>query len=164
MSRFLRTFSVARSVIARRSYASEAASSSGKLRLNFTLPHQAILKDFEAIQVNIQSTEGDMGILADHVPTIAQLNLGGLVEVIAADNKPRKYFVSGGFAIINPDSTLNINAVEAFDIEQIDVEAARRGSEEAARKLNAAGTSEADKVTARVEQELYDSILLAVKA
>ncbi|KAJ3027467.1 UNVERIFIED_CONTAM: delta subunit of the central stalk of mitochondrial F1F0 ATP synthase, atp16 [Siphonaria sp. JEL0065] len=161
--RFFRTLSVARNVMARRSYAAEAASSSGKLRLNFTVPHQAILKNFEAIQVNIQSSEGDMGILADHVPTIAQLNNGGVVEIIAADNKTRKYFVSGGFAIINPDSSLNINAVEAVEVDQLDVEAARRGSEEASRKLNGAG-SEADKVAARVEHELYEAILLAVKA
>ncbi|KAI9329316.1 hypothetical protein BDR26DRAFT_872607 [Obelidium mucronatum] len=161
--RFFRTLSVARSVMARRSYASEAASSNGKLRLNFTVPHQAILKDFEAIQVNIQSSEGDMGILADHVPTIAQLNNGGVVEIFAADNKTRKYFVSGGFAIINPDSSLNINAVEAVEVEQLDVEAARRGSEEASRKLNGSG-SEQEKVAARVEHELYEAILLAAKA
>ncbi|KAJ3228327.1 delta subunit of the central stalk of mitochondrial F1F0 ATP synthase, atp16 [Chytriomyces hyalinus] len=147
---------------ARRLYASEA-SSGGKLRLNFALPHQTILKDFEAIQVNIQSSEGDMGILADHVPTIAQLANGGVVEILAADNKPRKFFVSGGFAIINPDSSLNINAVEAVPVEELDAEAARKGADEASRKMNASGASEKDKAEARVEFELFEAVLAAAK-
>lgn len=29
------------------------------------------------------------------------------------------FIVSGGFATINPDNSLNINAVEAFPIDQI---------------------------------------------
>lgn len=32
------------------------------------------------------------------------------------------FLVSGGFAIINPDSTLNINAVEAAAIDEISPE------------------------------------------
>ncbi|TPX70478.1 hypothetical protein CcCBS67573_g06538 [Chytriomyces confervae] len=163
---------------ARRLYASEAGSG-GKLRLNFALPHQTILKDFEAIQVNIQSSEGDMGILADHVPTIAQLANGGVIEILAADNKPRKFFVeylfilphtaqssspvSGGFAIINPDSSLNINAVEAVAVEDLDAEAARKGADEASRKMNASGASEKDKAEARVEFELFEAVLAAAK-
>ncbi|KAJ3240656.1 delta subunit of the central stalk of mitochondrial F1F0 ATP synthase, atp16 [Chytriomyces hyalinus] len=147
---------------ARRLYASEAGSG-GKLRLNFALPHQTILKDFEAIQVNIQSSEGDMGILADHVPTIAQLANGGVIEILAADNKPRKFFVSGGFAIINPDSSLNINAVEAVPVEDLDAEAARKGADEASRKMNASGASEKDKAEARVEFELFEAVLAAAK-
>ncbi|KAI9344507.1 F1 complex, delta/epsilon subunit of ATPase [Zopfochytrium polystomum] len=174
--------------LARRTYASEAPTAGpGKLILNFTVPHQPILKDFEATMVNIQSSEGDMGILADHVPTIAQLN-AGVVEIFALDNKPRKFFVSGGFAIINPDSSLNINAVEAFPVEELDAEvcasfrvskhlpdrsfaremefkslrkAARRGVEESSRKENASGATEADKAAARIEREVFEAAVAA---
>ncbi|KAJ3168347.1 delta subunit of the central stalk of mitochondrial F1F0 ATP synthase, atp16 [Irineochytrium annulatum] len=121
--------------------------------------HQSILKDYEATQVNISSTEGDMGILAEHVPTISQLN-PGVVEVFG--DKTRKFF--GGFAIINADSTLNINAVEAFPVEDLDVDAARKGIEEANRKINASGASEADKATARVELEVYEAAVAAATA
>ncbi|KAJ3402020.1 delta subunit of the central stalk of mitochondrial F1F0 ATP synthase, atp16 [Chytridiales sp. JEL 0842] len=145
-----------------RSFATETQAptrSPGKLLLNFAVPHQAILKDFEATQVNLSSSEGDMGILADHVPTISQLN-PGVLEIINAD-KTKKYFVSGGFAIINADSTMNINAVEAVPIEDLDIEAARRGLEEATRKVNASGASELEKAAAKVEQEVYEAIVAA---
>ncbi|KAJ3179995.1 delta subunit of the central stalk of mitochondrial F1F0 ATP synthase, atp16 [Irineochytrium annulatum] len=148
-----------------RSYATDAPAAAvaapGKLLLNFVVPHQSILKDYEATQVNISSTEGDMGILAEHVPTISQLN-PGVVEVFG--DKTRKFFVSGGFAIINADSTLNINAVEAFPVEDLDVDAARKGIEEASRKINASGATEADKATARVELEVYEAAVAAATA
>ena len=32
------------------------------------------------------------------------------------------FIVSGGFATINPDNSLNINAVEAFPIEELSLE------------------------------------------
>lgn len=35
---------------------------------------------------------------------------------------------SGGFAIINPDSTLHINAIEAVPLEDIDVDVSIRWS------------------------------------
>ncbi|KAI8622280.1 ATP synthase F1 deta subunit, partial [Chytriomyces sp. MP71] len=142
--------------VARRSYATEG--SGGKLKLSFALPHQTILRDFEAIQVNVQTSDGDMGILADHVPTVAQLTNGSLIEIIASDNKPRKFFASGGFAVINVDSSLNINAVEAFPIEDLDAEAARRGLEEANRRVNASGASDKEKAEARVEVELFEAV------
>ncbi|KAJ3329790.1 delta subunit of the central stalk of mitochondrial F1F0 ATP synthase, atp16 [Blyttiomyces sp. JEL0837] len=147
-----------------RFYATEAsapAAAPGKLLLNFVVPHQDILKNFEAIQVNVQATEGDMGILSDHVPTIAQLN-PGIVDVIASDAKVRKYFVSGGFAVVNADSSLNINAVEAVPLEELDVEAARRGLDEAAKKESASGASDADKAAARIEREVYEAVVYAV--
>ncbi|KAI8832723.1 F1 complex, delta/epsilon subunit of ATPase [Chytridium lagenaria] len=142
-----------------RSYADATAAAPGKLRLNFVVPHQPILKNYEAIQVNLSSTEGDMGILADHVPTISQLN-PGVIEIIGSD-KTQKFFVSGGFAIINTDSSLNINAVEAFPIEDLDAEAAKRALDEANKKVNASGASEADRAAAKVEIELLEAVVYA---
>ncbi|KAI8810488.1 F1 complex, delta/epsilon subunit of ATPase [Cladochytrium replicatum] len=140
-----------------RLYATEAAASKGKLLINFVLPHQTILKSHEATQVNITSTDGEMGILADHVPTIAEL-VPGLVEIFG--DKPQKYFVSGGFAVINPDSTLNINAAEAFPLDQIDFDAAKRQLEEANRKVSSA-TTEADRAAAKIEIQVYEALSYA---
>ncbi|KAJ3189497.1 delta subunit of the central stalk of mitochondrial F1F0 ATP synthase, atp16 [Gaertneriomyces sp. JEL0708] len=140
-----------------RTYATEAAASgAGKLRLNFVVPHQSLLKNYEATQVNLSSSEGDMGILAEHVPTIAQLK-AGIIEVFSATEKPQRFFASGGFAIINPDSTLNINAVEAVPVEDIDVDAARRALEEASRR---AATGD---VTAKIEVEVFESMVAAAQ-
>ncbi|KAI8593355.1 delta subunit of the central stalk of mitochondrial F1F0 ATP synthase, atp16 [Geranomyces variabilis] len=140
-----------------RAYATEA--SANRLRVNLVVPHQAYLKQVEATQVNLSSTEGDMGILAEHVPTVAQLK-PGVIEIFSATEKPQKFFASGGFAIINPDSTLNINAVEAFALEDIDGEAVRRAIDDATRRTNTG--SEEERVIAKIELETYEAIAAAV--
>jgi F-type H+-transporting ATPase subunit delta len=87
-----------------------------------------------------------MGILANHVPSIEQLN-PGVIEVVESAEVTKKFFgklsficqlknqyfelissfsVSGGFATINPDSTLNVNAVEAFSLEELSLEVMNR--------------------------------------
>lgn len=78
------------------------------------------LTNFFSTQVNIPTTAGDLGILADHVPTIQQLR-PGVIEVING-SKTEKYFVSGGFATVNEGSALNINAVDAHPVEDFSPE------------------------------------------
>jgi len=51
---------------------------------------QVFFKNTEVDLVNVPSTAGDMGILADHVPIIAQLR-PGVVEVVQ-DSKSKKIF------------------------------------------------------------------------
>ncbi|KAJ1653207.1 delta subunit of the central stalk of mitochondrial F1F0 ATP synthase, atp16 [Dispira simplex] len=144
-----------------RSYASEApsgasAATSGKLTLNFVLPHQTLLQNTVVQQVNLSGSTGDMGILADHVPTIEQLK-PGVVEVIVDSNQTKKWFVSGGFAIMNPDSSLNINAVEAFALADIDPAAVRQQMQEAERVVAGSG-SEQEKATAKAQLEVYEAL------
>ncbi|KAF8941359.1 delta subunit of the central stalk of mitochondrial F1F0 ATP synthase, atp16 [Haplosporangium gracile] len=142
-----------------RSYATEAATAG--LRLTFAVPHQTIYKDVSVAQVNIAAVSGDMGILASHVPSIEQLR-PGVVEVIEGA-ATKKFFVSGGFATMNPDSTLNINAVEAFPVEDFSTETIRANLAEAQRLSNAAATEE-EKLAAKVEVEVLESLQAAVLA
>ncbi|KAG2179892.1 hypothetical protein INT43_003678 [Umbelopsis isabellina] len=145
-----------------RFYASEApaAAVSDKLRLNFAVPHQAIYKNTEVQQVNLAATSGDMGVLANHVPTIEQLK-PGVIEVLENASTTKKYFVSGGFATVNPDSSLNINAVEAFELSQFSPEAVKAGLAEAQRTASGSG-SEEEKAAARVEVEVYEALTAAL--
>lgn len=73
------------------------------------------------MQVNIPSTSGDMGVLANHVPSIEQLK-AGLLEVFTEGGNKEEYFVAGGFAIVQPGSILSINAVEAYKLEDFSKE------------------------------------------
>ena len=61
-----------------------------------------------------------MGILAKHVPAILELR-PGVIELLGLSNTD-KFFISGGFAVVNPDSTLNINAVEAVPLADLDLD------------------------------------------
>ncbi|KAI0235983.1 delta subunit of the central stalk of mitochondrial F1F0 ATP synthase, atp16, partial [Massospora cicadina] len=92
-----------------------------------------------------------MGILANHVPSIEQLK-PGIVEVVVDSNKTEKWFVSGGFAVLNPDSSLNINAVEAFPMDSFDKEAVQAQLAEAQRITSSSGT-EKEKAIASIQIE-----------
>ncbi|KAF9166442.1 delta subunit of the central stalk of mitochondrial F1F0 ATP synthase, atp16 [Mortierella sp. AD011] len=142
-----------------RSYATEAAATG--LRLTFAVPHQTLYKDTSVAQVNIAAVSGDMGILASHVPSIEQLR-PGVVEIIE-NAATKKFFVSGGFATMNPDSSLNINAIEAFPVEDFSAETVRHSLAEAQR-VAASGATEEEKLAAKIEVEVLESLQAAINA
>ncbi|KAF9210686.1 delta subunit of the central stalk of mitochondrial F1F0 ATP synthase, atp16 [Podila verticillata] len=156
MSFLARSVRVVRPVLAR-AYVTEAVAAG--LRLTFAVPHQTIYKDVNVTQVNIAAVSGDMGILASHVPSIEQLR-PGVVEILEASGSKR-FFVSGGFIAMNPDSSLNINAIEAFPVEEFSAEAVRAGLAEAQRLANS-GATEEEKIAAKVEVEVYEALQAAL--
>lgn len=113
-----------------------------------------------------------MGILAQHVPSIEQLK-PGLIEVIEESGGSKQFFreqfiqlpnsrsvayiltsqVSGGFAIVQPDSVLSINAVEGYPIEDFSEEAVKSQIAEA-QKIAGGGGSEVDVAEAKIELEV----------
>ncbi|KAI8089673.1 F1 complex, delta/epsilon subunit of ATPase [Halteromyces radiatus] len=145
-----------KSVRSARFYASEAPATSDKLTLTFVLPHKSLYNAINVQQVNLAATSGDMGILANHVPTIEQLN-PGIIEVIESAEVTKKFFVSGGFATIHPDSSLNINAVEASPLEDFSLERVQSGLAEAQR-IVAGNGSDVEKAAAKVEMDVYEAL------
>ncbi|SAL98316.1 hypothetical protein [Absidia glauca] len=143
-----------------RFYASEAPATTDKLALTFVLPHKAIYKDTNVQQVNLAATSGDMGILANHVPTIEQLN-PGVIEIVESADVTKKFFASGGFATINPDSSLKINAVEASPLEDFSIERVQSALAEAQR-VAAGNGSEAEKAAAKIEVDVYEALQAAL--
>ncbi|EIN11675.1 epsilon subunit of F1F0-ATP synthase N-terminal domain-containing protein [Punctularia strigosozonata HHB-11173 SS5] len=137
----------------RRGYA-EAVSN--KLKLSLALPHQAIYTSTDVTQVNLSAATGDMGVLANHVPTVEALR-PGIVEVVESAGSSKKWFVSGGFAIVHPNNKMTINAVEAAPIEDFSLEAVRANLAEANKVLAGSG-SEEDKAEARIEADVYEAI------
>ncbi|KAF8813859.1 ATP-synthase delta-subunit [Phlegmacium glaucopus] len=137
--------------LARRGY----ADISDKLKLTLVLPHKTIFNSQDVVQVNIPAESGDMGILSNHVPSIEALR-PGVVEVVES-NGSQKFFVSSGFATVHPNNKLTINVVEAAPLEDFSVEAVRSNLQEALKVAGGSG-SEADKMEARVEADVYESI------
>jgi F-type H+-transporting ATPase subunit delta len=112
-----------------------------------------------------------MGVLANHVPSIEQLK-PGLVEVIEESGGSKQFFracyprpsvyvgwlmnifaVSGGFAIVQPNSELSINAVEGYPLEDFSAEAVRSQIAEA-QKIAGGSGSEQDIAEAKIELEV----------
>ncbi|KAI7640556.1 ATP synthase subunit delta, partial [Hortaea werneckii] len=137
-----------RAPLQQRGYADVA---SDKIRLSLALPHQAIYKSQDVVQVNIPAESGEMGVLASHVPSIEQLK-PGLVEIIEEAGGSKQFFLSGGFATVQPDSQLSINAVEGFPLEDFSAEAVRNQIQEAQKVAGGSG-SEQDIAEAKIELE-----------
>ena len=60
---------------------------------------KTIFNSAEATQVNISAASGDMGILANHVPSVEPLR-PGVLEVIESNGQSQKWF--GKLSIIRP--------------------------------------------------------------
>ncbi|KAK2798061.1 hypothetical protein FQN50_008973 [Emmonsiellopsis sp. PD_5] len=142
----------------RRGYADAVAD---KIKLSLVLPHQSIYKSTDVVQVNIPAESGVMGVLANHVPSIEQLK-PGLVEIIEESGGTKQFFLSGGFAIVQPDSQLSINAVEGFPLEEFSAEAVKSQIAEAQKIASGTG-SEQDIAEAKIELEVLESLQAALK-
>ena len=75
----------------------------------------------EAGYLRLRTSEGDIGILPNHAPLVAELSMGKME--IESPNKDRRdiYFLSGGFLEIS-DNQATVIADEIFPIEEIDIE------------------------------------------
>ncbi|KAF2501607.1 ATP synthase F1 epsilon subunit [Mytilinidion resinicola] len=147
-----------RAPIQRRGYADAVAD---KIKLSLALPHQSIYKSQDVVQVNFAAESGEMGVLANHVPSIEQLK-PGLVEIIEESGGSKQFFLSGGFAVVQPDSQLSINAVEGYPLEDFSADAVRNQIAEA-QKVATGGGSEQDIAEAKIELEVLESLQAALK-
>lgn len=77
----------------------------------------------EADFVLVRTTEGDMGILPNHAPFIAELSTG--IMKIKLSGKEEDYFVSEGIIEIS-NNVVTIIATEAIPADKLDVERAKK--------------------------------------
>ena len=75
----------------------------------------------------LPAVSGDFGVMPGHVPTISQLRPGVVAVHTELDKDVQKYFVSGGFAFAHADSSVEIAAVEAVPVEDLDPAAVKAG-------------------------------------
>ncbi|MDR0847464.1 MAG: F0F1 ATP synthase subunit epsilon [Propionibacteriaceae bacterium] len=92
-----------------------------------------------ASQVLATTTEGQIGILAHHIPLISPLD-AGLVEVTAADGQRHMFIADGGFVSVQA-TRVAVIAPYAQWVKDIDVEEARRSLMDAQSKRDAGDNS-----------------------
>lgn len=139
----------------KRTYATEAAVSTDALKLSLALPHQTLYNDSEVQQVNLPSVNGDLGILANHIPIVEQLR-PGLLEIISKNGDSDQYFVSGGITMVQPGNKLTISAIEAFKTDQIDLSAVKNLIADAQKR--AESSDEKVAAEANIELEVLDAL------
>lgn len=101
-------------------------------KLEVITPLKKVLES-EVERVILRTSEGDMGVLANHAPLVAELAVGEMK--IKSNGTEERFFVAGGFLEISKDRTL-VLADEAINVKDIDVEVARKEAELAKQKLS----------------------------
>ena len=98
----------------------------------------------EAGYLRLRTSEGDIGILPNHAPFVAELSMGKME--IESPNKDRRdiYFLSGGFLEIS-DNQATIIADEIFPIEEINIETEENLFENLKKELEKVSTEEEKK-------------------
>jgi F-type H+-transporting ATPase subunit epsilon len=86
----------------------------------------------EATFVLARTTEGEIGILPGHEPTLAQLEEAGVMRIDGADGETISAAVHGGFLSVTPEG-VTVLAEFAEVSEEIDVQRARAALERADR-------------------------------
>lgn len=83
-----------------------------------------LLYSGDATFLRTQTTDGEIGVLADHAPVFAELAPGGCVVVTLEDGNKLAVAAQGGFLLIEPD-LVKVLAESAQLAEEIDVAAER---------------------------------------
>ncbi|RAL68728.1 hypothetical protein DID88_007428 [Monilinia fructigena] len=117
----------------RRGYAEAVAD---KIKLSLALPHQSVYRSQDVVS--------------------------SLVEVIEESGGSKQFFLSGGFAVVQPNSSLSINAVEGFPLEDFSAEAVRSQIAEA-QKIVGGNGSEQDIAEAKIELEVLETLQAVLK-
>eukprot|EP00043_Microstomoeca_roanoka_P006528 m.63567 g.63567 ORF g.63567 m.63567 type:complete len:154 (+) comp13452_c0_seq1:266-727(+) len=144
--------------VAVRGYATEAVASG--MRLTLTSPGGSFFNEQLVNQVNIPGSDGDFGVLPNHVPVIATLK-PGVVSVISESNAEKRFFVSSGTATINADSSVQIIAEQISPVEDLDLSAAKKQLDAYNAKLNS--SNELEKIEAEIAVEVYSAMVKALE-
>lgn len=89
---------------------------SKKLQLKIVTPEKLIL-DEEVESVSVPTTEGEITVLADHIPLIASLASGNIVAHVSGEEVPMA--VVGGFIEVRKDDNKTIVAILADFAEHV---------------------------------------------
>eukprot|EP00808_Paulinella_micropora_P017715 g11328.t1 len=136
------------------------------IKVMFALPDETLKKNELYHTVTIPSTSGVTGISANQPPSVHQLLPGvinlhktGTLDVKTAE----KYFISGGFAILDKQNVFSISAAEAIKLEDLDKEKVNKLYIEAkAAAESSGGKTPAEIAEAGFIYKLYSSMLAAV--
>jgi F-type H+-transporting ATPase subunit epsilon len=105
----------------------------GTFKLSVVTPEREVLA-VEAKFVALPAYDGEMGILAQRAPLLAQLG-AGMLRVEEASGAKRSIFVAGGFAQM-VDNKLTLLTEEALEPEKITGEKAKESLAEAGKLPN----------------------------
>ena len=93
------------------------------INLEIVTPERLLLAR-EVDMVVIPASEGDMGVLEGHAPTMVILR-GGVISIYEGDRVVESFFVAGGFADVTPERC-TVLADEARPVNELDAAEAEK--------------------------------------
>ncbi len=124
------------------------------IQIELITPEKLVFSDAVDFVV-APAVNGEIGILANHAPLLAQLGSGELR--LRTGETTRSVAVSGGFIEIRPGSVVKVFAETAEFADEIDVERANQAAEKAKARLQAQDLSPVE--MAELEQSLGRALL-----
>lgn len=124
---------------------------SRKIQLKVTTPERIVFQE-EAEQITLPTQEGEITLLPNHIPLIANL-VPGIIEIKSNENTT-EMAVSGGFMEIH-NNELTILADTAERAEEIDLERAEK-----ARQL---AEERKQKIHKGLDEEQYASVISGIE-
>jgi F-type H+-transporting ATPase subunit epsilon len=112
-----------------------------KISFDLVSPERLLLSE-DAEMVTIPGSEGEMGVMAGHMPLISTLK-PGMIDVKIAHGQHHNFLVSGGFAEITA-TKITVLAEDAIPVASLDEQTLQQ------RIIDA----EEDIATAKTEQEM----------
>jgi len=111
--------------------------------------------------VTLPTTDGELAVMAEHGPHLCEL-VPGVVSIYETKQveKPKTYFVTGGIALVEVDSSIGVSVMEAIPLEDLDVDAAQKRLEESKATLE----SNPQDIDAKIGEQVFSAIVKAVRA
>lgn len=122
----------------------------GKLTLDIVTPHGHVFTE-EVDEVIASGSEGDFGVLPNHIPFLTTLKIGMLTY--KKGNETGHFFVNWGYAEVGPDK-VSVLADSAEKSVDIDVERAREAMKRAEERLKQAEKFDETRATASLERAI----------
>jgi F-type H+-transporting ATPase subunit epsilon len=121
-----------------------------KLTLDIVTPHGHVFTD-EVDEIVATGSEGEFGVLPDHVPFLTTLKIGMLTYKKGSETG--HFFVNWGYAEVGPDK-VTVLADSAEKSEDIDVERAKEAMKRAEERLKEMEKYDQARATSSLERSV----------
>lgn len=121
-----------------------------KLTLDIVTPHGHVFTD-EVDEIVATGSEGEFGVLPDHVPFLTTLKIGMLTYKKGSETG--HFFVNWGYAEVGPDK-VTVLADSAERSEDIDVERAKEAMKRAEERLKEMEKYDQVRATSSLERSI----------
>ncbi len=121
-----------------------------KLKLDIVTPYGHVFTD-EVNEIVVSGSEGEFGVLPEHVPFLTTLRIGMLTYKKGAETGI--FFISSGYAEVGPDK-VTILADSAERSSDIDVERAKAAMKRAEERLKEIEKFDQARATASLERAI----------